>query len=239
MSIIPGIEIAAPERTETSSGSSGRRSACRSAPRAGARARRPRPSSPAGSRRVGHVRAAGVGRDREPGRTGSPSASSRRARPPCRRAARVRRRTARRSRRRIAPRHRPDSIAGGRRAESSTDRATTSRVGGRCGGDGAQLAAVAACAAAVVAATIGSASARPVAGAATAPCTPVKLGVVFVIDDSGSNTETDPDDLRAEAGEGRDVVPARRHGSCPRSGSPTGASGFSATRPCAPRSATT
>ena len=68
MSIIPGIETAAPERTETSSGSSSdRRSACRSAPRAGATCSSTSASSPSGRSPSRHVRAAGVGRDREPG----------------------------------------------------------------------------------------------------------------------------------------------------------------------------
>ena len=105
MSIIPGIETAAPERTETSSGSSRVAEAlAASAPRARATC-----SATSSSRPVRHllaarhVGAAGVGRDREAGRDRARrAASSRRGRRPCRRAARARRRTARRSRRRTA-----------------------------------------------------------------------------------------------------------------------------------------
>ena len=111
MSIIPGIETAAPERTETSSGSSDRRSACRSAPRAGRTCSPISCSSPSGRSLVVHVRAAGVGRDREAGRHGNPAASSPPARSPCRRAARGRRRTARRSRRRSAARRNLPTVA--------------------------------------------------------------------------------------------------------------------------------
>ena len=70
VSIIPGIETAAPERTETSSGSSG--SPNRLPVFSSSRATCPATSSssPSGSSPLGHVRAAGVGRDREPGRDG-------------------------------------------------------------------------------------------------------------------------------------------------------------------------
>ena len=96
VSIIPGIEIAAPERTETSSGFvAGRRSACPSA----ARARDVLCDllvEPAGQLLAGrHVGAAGVGRDREARRAPARrAASSRPGRRPCRRAARGRPRTA-------------------------------------------------------------------------------------------------------------------------------------------------
>ena len=72
MSIIPGIEIAAPERTETSSGSSvsPKRFPERSSSRATCSATSS--SSPSGRSPVSIVRAAGVRRDREPGRHRQP-----------------------------------------------------------------------------------------------------------------------------------------------------------------------
>ena len=72
MSIIPGIETAAPERTETSSGSAGspKRLPVRSSSRRTCSAISS--SSPSGRSRASQVGAAGVGRDREPGRDGQP-----------------------------------------------------------------------------------------------------------------------------------------------------------------------
>ena len=72
MSIIPGIEIAAPERTETSSGSAGVAEAL-----AGLLLEPAHVLGDLGLEAVGevvrrHVGAAGVGRDREPARNGQP-----------------------------------------------------------------------------------------------------------------------------------------------------------------------
>ena len=111
VSIIPGIETAAPERTDTSSGSSRVAEALAGLLLERAEVLLDLLFEPVRQRlAVRHVRAAGVGRDREarPG-PGRPAASSRRDRPPCRRAARGRRRTARRSRRRSAGRARRES----------------------------------------------------------------------------------------------------------------------------------
>ena len=72
MSIIPGIEIAAPERTETSSGSSGRRTASRLCSSSRAMCSSTSSSSPSSARRGRHAGAAGVGRDREAGGNRNP-----------------------------------------------------------------------------------------------------------------------------------------------------------------------
>ena len=103
VSIIPGIETAAPERTDTSSGSSGspKRLPARSSSRAMCSAISS--SSPSGRPPVAHVRAAGVGRDREARRHGN--AELRHLGEPDALAAEqlaAARRTARRSRRRTA-----------------------------------------------------------------------------------------------------------------------------------------
>ena len=106
VSIIPGIETAAPERTETSNGSCG---SPKRLPLFSSSAREVlvdlvlEPVGQLAARR--HVRAARVGRDREARRhRARPSASSRPGRRPCRRAGRALRRRARRSRRRSARR---------------------------------------------------------------------------------------------------------------------------------------
>ena len=92
MSIIPGIEIAAPERTETSSGSSWSPKRLPVFSSSRAHVLGDLVLEPVREVARGHVGAAGVGRDREPARhRQARCASSRRARSPCRRAARDRR----------------------------------------------------------------------------------------------------------------------------------------------------
>ena len=89
MSIIPGIETAAPERTDTSSGSSGSPSACPSC--CSSRPTWPAISSsrPSGRLPQPHELDTGLGRDGEARREPESRAqSSRRGRLPCRRAAR-------------------------------------------------------------------------------------------------------------------------------------------------------
>ena len=104
MSIIPGIETAAPERTETSSGSSGSPKRLPALPSSAAMCSATSSSSPSGSSLAGgHVGAAGVGRDREAGRhRDAERGHLREPDRPCRRAARGRRRSPRRRRRRSA-----------------------------------------------------------------------------------------------------------------------------------------
>ena len=133
MSSIPGIDSRAPERTETSSGSSLSPSvlpACSS--------RRPSASATSSAMPVGlllaalHVGDAGLGRDREarraPARRRGRASSRRRSRP-CRRAARACRASRRRSRRPSAGRCPPRS--GGSYAQRAHARAGARRRGAR------------------------------------------------------------------------------------------------------------
>ena len=102
MSSIPGIDSRAPERTETSSGSSASPSRLPACSSSRASASATCSSSPSGSRRRRHVGDAGLGRDREarPARARRRArGSSRRRSRPCRRAGRACRASPRRSRR--------------------------------------------------------------------------------------------------------------------------------------------
>ena len=111
MSIIPGIETAAPERTDTSSGSVGspKRLPARSSSRATCSSTSS--SSPSGTAAERHRGAAGLRRDREASGDGDAElASSPRARSPCRRGAHARPERPRRTRTRSAGRSRAANI---------------------------------------------------------------------------------------------------------------------------------